>query len=110
MFLSISYSHYELRLGIVSGTELPMMLWFIDVLLMQFSEMEKRYIKGKNGGYEWYEVPVVEGKGKAKKGKTKGKTAEHVLEGTHVLSDYWTFFINYERGLLFVGMHQKDHS
>ena len=52
MFLSISYSHYELRLGIVSGTELPMMLWFIDVLLMQFSEMEKRYIKGKNGGYE----------------------------------------------------------
>lgn len=52
----------------------------------------------------------MEGKGKAKKGKTKGKTAEHVLEGTHVLSDYWTFFINYERGLLFVGISQKDHS
>lgn len=38
----------------------------------------------------------------AKKGKSKGKTVEHVLEGTHVLSDYWTFFVNYERGLLFV--------
>ena len=49
-------------------------------------------------------MPVVENKNKAKKGKSKGKTAEHVLEGTHVLSDYWTFFVNYERGLLFVAV------
>ena len=27
-----------------------MTLWFVDVLLMQFDEMEKRYVRGKNGG------------------------------------------------------------
>ena len=49
-------------------------------------------------------MPVVENKNKTKKGKSKGKIVEQVLKGTHVLSDYWTFFVNYERGLLFVAV------
>lgn len=35
------------------------------------------------------------------KGKAKSK-AEQTMEITPLLSDYWTFFTNYERGLLFV--------
>ena len=45
MLLSICYTHFELRLGIISSTELPMMLWFIDIMMMQFREMEQNYAK-----------------------------------------------------------------
>ena len=44
-------------------------------------------------------------KTKAKsKGKAKSK-AEQTMEITPLLSDYWAFFTNYERGLLFVHFH-----
>lgn len=49
MYLSICYTHFELRLGIISSTELPVTLWFIDIMMMQFREMEQNYVKCRCG-------------------------------------------------------------
>lgn len=49
MYLSICYTHFELRLGIISFTELPVTLWFIDIMMMQFREMEQNYVKCRCG-------------------------------------------------------------
>lgn len=49
MYLSICYTHFELRLGIISSTELPVTLWFIDIMMMQCREMEQNYVKCRCG-------------------------------------------------------------
>ena len=41
-YLALLHLHTELRLHIVSQTELPMTLWFLDMMMQECSEWEKK--------------------------------------------------------------------
>lgn len=41
-YLALLHLHSELRLHIVSQTELPVTLWFLDMMMQECSEWEKK--------------------------------------------------------------------
>ena len=41
-YLALLHLHLELRLHIVSQTELPVTLWFLDMMMQECNEWEKK--------------------------------------------------------------------